>query len=348
MSEIAAPAPSPSSSTEGKYMVDAYENWAKAEGPPVHTGFSFDLNTLATAPWPRFGVNGAFCHLDGRCDYLTMWLLDIAAGKTTTPQQPMSEAVCHVISGRGTATVETAEGKQSFDFSPRAVFAIPMNARHSFKADSATRIAVVSDLRYMLELYRSEKFMFGNPARPAKHGPRAGNNQPVSILNVPTIETDIVADIADCPVQPSPDAGKDVRAMRILPEDSVLGIDVTEIASASYAKAQRLLPGIVTFCISGSGYTTAWIPGETDQRRVDWKSGVVFAPGLQMLHQHFNTGANPARLLGVQYGSVRFPMARDKALAFESSPARIAITDQDPAVESRFLLEVAQKGGRKA
>lgn len=344
MSEIATPAPS----TEGKYMVDAYENWAKAEGAPVHAGFSFDLNTLATKPWARFGVNGAFCHFEGRCDYLTMWLLDIGAGKSTTPQQPLCEAVCHVISGRGTATIETAEGKQSFDFGPRSVFAIPMNARYSFKADSAARIAVVSDFRYMIELYRSEKFMFGNPARPAKRGPRAGNNAPTTILGVPTIETDIVADLNDCPVQPSPDAGNGVRAMRILPNDCILGIDLTEIAPATYAKARRLLPGTVTFCVSGSGYTTVWTEGENTARRIDWKPGIAFAPGLQMFHQHFNTGSQAARLLGIQYGSVRFPMARDKAVAFEGQPVWIATADQDPGIESRFLQELAQNGVRKA
>jgi mannose-6-phosphate isomerase-like protein (cupin superfamily) len=318
MSEIVAPPASPGPSTEGKYMVDAYENWAKAEGAPVHTGFSFDLNTLVTGSWPRFGVNGAFCHLDGRCDYLTMWMLDIAAGKSTTPQQPMSEAICHVVSGRGTATIETAEGKQSFDFGSRAVFAIPMNARYSFKADAAARIAVVSDFRYMIELYRSEKFMFGNPARPAKRGPSADNNQPVTILGAPTIETDIVADLNDCPVQPSTEAG--VRTMRILPDDCILGVDLSEIAAGTNIKARLQLPGTITFCVSGQGHTTVWTEGESNQHRIDWKPGMVFAPGLQMSHQHFNTGTSPARLLGIQYGSVRFPMARDKTLVFGKQP----------------------------
>ena len=73
MSDDVANAPAP----EGKYMVDTYENWARAEGVPVHEGFALDLVTLTTKTWARMGVAGAMCHLSGRCDYLTMWLLDI-------------------------------------------------------------------------------------------------------------------------------------------------------------------------------------------------------------------------------------------------------------------------------
>ena len=112
MSDAAAPARAAASPEviAAKYMVHAYENWAKAEGPPVHEAPWFDLNAVATGPWPRLGVDGAFCHLTGRCDYLAMWLLDIPTGRASAFQHHLFDSACVVVSGHGTATIEGADG----------------------------------------------------------------------------------------------------------------------------------------------------------------------------------------------------------------------------------------------
>ena len=36
-----------------KYLVDPYDNWARAEGVPVVTAPVIDLAEVATAPWPQ-------------------------------------------------------------------------------------------------------------------------------------------------------------------------------------------------------------------------------------------------------------------------------------------------------
>jgi hypothetical protein len=61
-----------------KYLVDPYLNWAKAEGVPIVEGATLDLLTLETKPWARFGVNGTICHVEGRCDFLSAFLFELA------------------------------------------------------------------------------------------------------------------------------------------------------------------------------------------------------------------------------------------------------------------------------
>jgi mannose-6-phosphate isomerase-like protein (cupin superfamily) len=321
MTDIVAPAP------EGKYMVDTYENWARAEGVPVHEGFALDLAALATKPWARMGIAGAMCHLSGRCDYLTMWLLDIPGSGKSEPQRHLFDAVFHVVSGHGAATVEAADGvSHTFEFGPRAVFAVPMNARYRLSASGSerARIAVVSDFRYVLNLFRNEQFLFANPTRFDRGGMNFKiANTPSSHTGVTVLETSLVADAANCELAPSPEAGTRARSLQILPPDGILGIEVSELPGGATGTARKFLPGTAIFAMTGSGHTRYWVDGESEVERVDWRPGVVFAPGLQVVHQHVNTGSAPARLLGVQYGSLRYPMARDKALAFGGRLGRI-------------------------
>lgn len=70
---------------EKKFLLDPYLDWVAAEGPPVYEGFGLDLLALETGPWPRFDAKGAFCHVKGRGDFCTCYLLELDPGKPTAP-----------------------------------------------------------------------------------------------------------------------------------------------------------------------------------------------------------------------------------------------------------------------
>ena len=65
---------------QARYGVDPYLDWLKGEGVPVVEDFGVDLLDVATAPWPRFGVDGAVVHLKGRGDFVSIFVLDLAPG----------------------------------------------------------------------------------------------------------------------------------------------------------------------------------------------------------------------------------------------------------------------------
>jgi mannose-6-phosphate isomerase-like protein (cupin superfamily) len=353
--EIIAPAPA------GKYMVDAYDNWARAEGVPVHEALAFDLNKVATKPWARMGVDGAICYLTGRDDYLTIHLLDLPPGGRTEPQRHLFEAVFYVVSGRGSMTVETSDGTtHTFEWGPRSVFAVPMNAGYRlFNASGheRARVAVVSDMRYLLQLYRSESFLFANPVRfPDREGVPghyAGEGEFVAVRPGRHMwETNFVPDVAAIQLKEWAERGAGAASLRLMLADSVLGVHVSELPVGTYRKAHRHLPGYCIFAVAGTGYTLNWFEGDPEMTRIDWKPGVVYAPRLQLLHQHFNTGPTPARTLAVQYGSVRYPMTRDKAFTFDkgtdssvqSGGGQIEYADQPPGIHALFLEELKKAG----
>src|SRR5581483_6534639 len=96
----------------GKFMVDPYLDWVAAEGVPIHEGFGFDLLTLETALWPRFGVKGAIVHVKGRGDFMTVFLLEIPPGGKSAPMRHLCEAVFFVLAGQGSSIVEDHRGEK--------------------------------------------------------------------------------------------------------------------------------------------------------------------------------------------------------------------------------------------
>ena len=116
-----------------KFLLNPYLDWAKAEGPPIHEGFGVDLLAAETGAWPRLGdrCKGAFVHLRGRGDWMTVFVLDIPPGGSSAPQRHLYDEVFYVLSGHGSLVVETADGgKQTFEWGPRSLFAPPLNARY--------------------------------------------------------------------------------------------------------------------------------------------------------------------------------------------------------------------------
>src|SRR5579885_3169348 len=60
------PSPASGGGKGGGYGVDPYLDWLKQEGLPLTEDYGVYLFDVPTAPWPRYGVNGAAVHLKGR------------------------------------------------------------------------------------------------------------------------------------------------------------------------------------------------------------------------------------------------------------------------------------------
>jgi mannose-6-phosphate isomerase-like protein (cupin superfamily) len=307
------------------------------------------------------GVDGAFCHLTGRDDYLTIHVLDLPPGGRTEPQRHVFEAVFYVVSGRGSTTVETSDGAtHTFEWGPRSLFAVPMNAGYRLfnaSGQERARVAVVSDMRYLLQLYRSESFLFANPVRfPDREGTPehyAGKGEFLAVRPGRHMwETNFVPDVAAFELKEWAERGAGASSLRFLLADSILGVHASELPVGTYKKAHRHLPGYCIFAVTGTGYTLNWFEGDEEMTRIDWKPGVVYAPGLQVFHQHFNTGPAPARYLAVQYGSVRYPMIRDKVFIYDKGAdtsvkdggGQIEYADQHPTIHAMFLDELRKTG----
>ena len=349
---------------ELRYLLDPFKLWLEAEGIPVHEEFCVDLHTLPVGPWPRLGANGAAVNLKGRGDYVAMFLYELPPGAKSRPQQHLYEEVIVVVSGHGTTTVETADGKKhSFEWGPNSLFAIPLNARYQLFNGSGREIArLVSthDLPVTMNTFHQEAFIFDNPARfPEREGAGdtewyAGEGKFVPARRNRFLwETSFVPDVSTFALKPMDARGQGSSSIQFILADGVIHTHSSEMPVGTYKKAHRHSPDYHVYVVTGHGYSLCWNEGEQDFRRYDWAHGSVFAPTDMLFHQHFNTANVPARYFATAMGSSRYPFVAEKRqqklgvdVSVKEGGFQIEYEDQDPRIHRIFLDELAKAGIR--
>lgn len=82
--------------------------------------------------------------------------------------------------------------------------------------------------------------------------------------------------------------------------------------------------------------------------RVDWRDGSLFVPPAWWFHQHFNTGAEPARYLALKAGdSKKFKGILQHAQTETSVKLggdQIEYEDEDPEIRRLYREELAKSG----
>ncbi|MFM1814772.1 MAG: hypothetical protein RLZ98_1467 [Pseudomonadota bacterium] len=320
----------------GTYLVDAYEDWAKAECIPIHTGPSIDMLTADVGPWARFDANGAFCHVDGRCDFLSVFLLEIEAGKKTAPQQHLYEELCYVLSGTGETDIETPSGRQTIAWEPHSLISMPMNARyvHRNTGGNQARIAAVNDMRYLFNLFRNEAFIHETPITFPE---RTISNAVIDISGSEMSKASSVDGAKRLPVTMC---------------EGTISADVWQLEAGTYSDSKRQFQGVHLLGVSGEGYTLVTEDGTRDAARSDWRHGVLFSAPAMQYYQHFNSGKVPARFLTLELGSVQYPMFRHRRVdygdtsVYAAGRARIPAADLNSGLRAAWESEIAAKGVR--
>jgi quercetin dioxygenase-like cupin family protein len=341
-------------------MVDSYLDWAMAEGVPIHTGFAIDLMAVETRPWPRFGVNGAIIHVDGRGDHMTVLLLEIPPGRATEPQKHIFEASFYVLAGTGATAVEGYSGEPyQMEWGQHSVFAPPLNTRYRLfntSGEKPARVAISCNLPTVLNLFHNENFVFNNtgvfPDRLGAPNHFTGDGEMVLVRPGKDMwETNFVPDVSDFSLRAWTERGKGSAHIKFILADSVMHVHISEMPVGSYKKAHRHGPDAHIYIISGEGYSLLFYENDKDFVRVDWKPGWIFAPPDMMFHQHFNSSAVPVRYLACIQGNVRYPLTqhrRDIYAGVDKSVKegghQIEYRDQDARVHAMFLRELAAKG----
>ena len=343
-----------------KFLLDPYLDWAKGEGIPILEDFAVDLLAADTEPWPRLDTNGAFVHLKGRGDFVSVFLVDIPPGGGSSPQRHLYDEVFYVLSGHGSTTVETHDGLTlSFEWGPKSLFAPPLNAAYRLfngSGDAPARLASANNMTLIMNTFHSQAFIFDNPwrfpEREGKTGHFSGEGDLVRLSPGRHMwETNFVPDLSAFELMEWEARGAGSSNIKFILADSVMHAHCSEMPAGTYKKGHRHGPGAHVFTVSGHGYSLLWYQGDEDFVRHEWRHGVVMAPPDLMFHQHFNTGAGPARYLATSLGSHRYPFtARKKArksapdASLKDGGLQIDYEDQDPRIHPMFLDEL-DKGG---
>ena len=344
-----------------KLLLDPYGDWADAEGVPIIEGLSLDLFDVVTKPWARFDTPGAIVHLDGRGDFTNMFVLDLVPGGKSSPQRHMYEAVIYVIDGHGSTVVETSDGrKHTFEWQPKSLFALPLNAKYQHFNGSGkerARLSVVTNLPIMMNLFHNNDFIFANDFqftdRESGDNYFAGEGEFIPVRPGRNMwETNFVPDLSGFELKTWDARGAGSSNMKFILADGTMHAHSSEMPVGTYKKGHRHGPDFYVYTVHGLGYSLLWYPEDKDFKRIDWKHGVVFVPTEGLFHQHFNTNPTPARYLAIALGSMRYPFTESKRKLFgggvdtsvEKGGNQIEYENQDPRIHGIYLKDLKKNG----
>jgi mannose-6-phosphate isomerase-like protein (cupin superfamily) len=333
---------------------DAYIEWQKKEGVPVIRDFLFpDLKAIELGPWPRKGGRGAIINIPN--DTLTndAQIIEIGPGAYSEPEHHMYEEMVYILSGRGSTSVWYDEDKkQTFEWTAGSLFVVPLNAWYQHFNGSGSepiRYMAVTDLPPMLRQFQNEEFVFDNPFQfrdrfGGEAGFFAGEGK---LYNGRRWRTNFVPDAANLQVYGWKERGAGgSNAMLELPQCN-LAAHISQFPVGTYKKAHRHGPGAHLLILSGEGFSLMWREGQ-ERRKCDWKvGGMVIVPWEDCYHQHFNSGAEPARYLALRGAGGGFRPHRNAIHAdvnIKKGGSQVEYEDEDRDIHELFEGELAAHG----
>jgi quercetin dioxygenase-like cupin family protein len=347
-----------------RYGIDPYLEWVEKEGLAVAEDYGIDLFKVETAGWPRYDIRAAAVHLKGRGDFANMFLFDMAPGRSTAPQRHLYEEAIYVLEGSGSTQLEFSDGrKRSFEWGPKSLFAIPLNAKHRhFNASGRDRALFVSttDLPLVMNTFHNEDFIFQTEfdftERAGKNEYYSGEGDLITVRPGNHMwETNFVPDLASIELKSWGDRGAGGTNIMFVLADGTMHAHISEMPVGTYKKGHRHGPGFHVMCVTGHGYSLLWFDDGQDFRRIDWSHGVVFPPADQQFHQHFNTSNHPARYLATGVGGLRYPLTLTQrrsllgvkpgekgavSTSIREGGDQIEYEDQDPRIHRIWLEEM--------
>ena len=347
-------------------FLDPFLDWAKGEGIPIHLDFGHDLLALPTTRWDRYDARGCFALTHGRGDFCANYVLEVEPGKKTRPVKHLYEALFFVLSGHGSTTLTLPTGeKQTFEWGPKALFAIPLNCEYQIFNTSgreSARLSCTNDAPLALNHYHNEDFIFKNPATfPDRigatnafqgEGEHSAHVRTTGKSTLNLWETNFVPELTGFQLYELNARGKGSMNVFFQLANGTMHAHMSEIPVGRYKKAHRHAAGTHVHAIGGEGYSLLWFDGDSDFVELPWRHGFMYTPPFWMFHQHFNTCEIPARYLACSIGSARYPFISLRRVSNEGGGStsvkqggrQIEYEDQDPRIHRKFLDGIAKSG----
>ncbi len=353
MTDISDQSPEPVQA-EFKRPKPYYEIWQNNEGIPVHDMFHVDdLMALELGRWDRLGCDAAFLNLADHFISSAM-ILDLDPGQKTIPFRHMFETWVFVVRGKGETLVRQDNAQDTVvPWQSRSLFGPPLNTTYQHRntdSEERARILMVTNAPLTFNLYHSDKFVFENDFvfDDRYNGEQGYFNPTYEVMAPRYIRTNMVSDVRDYYLHEWKDRGNSARSIFLSMSHHTIGAHVSEFAPGTYKKAHRHGPGAHVIILQGRGYSLNW-PEGSEPKRVDWKENSMFSPPDMWYHQHFNTGAEPARYLalkskGAPEHPIRIGMPGPNADPETAKLHQIEYEDEDPQIYEDFAAELKRNG----
>jgi len=349
-----------------RFLLDPYVDWAKGENIPIHQDFGLDLLALETKRWDRYDAKGCFAHTHGRGDFMANYVIEVEPGRKTAPIKHLYEAFFYVLSGHGSTIVWLPNGEtRTFEWGPKALFAVPLNCKYQIfngSGQESARLSCTNDAPLTINLYHNLDFVFANEAQfpertgMSKHFDGDGDHtaykrgEKEATLNV--WETNFVHDLTSFKLYELDARGKGSLNVSFILADGTMHAHSSEIPTGRYKKAHRHAAGTHVHAVDGTGYSLLWYDGDEKFVEIPWRHGIMYTPPFWMFHQHFNTCDIPARYLACSLGSRRYPFISYRRVSGEGGGStsvkeggrQIEYEDQDPRIHRKWLEAIRETG----
>jgi gentisate 1,2-dioxygenase len=333
-----------------------YDKWQLGEGIPItKTFFVQDLKRVELKPWDRTGGNGAFINMEGAEGATGAYVSEIPAGKKLNPQRHLYEDLHFVLKGRGATTIWNEKGaKQTFEWQDGSLFALPLNCWYQHfngSGDEPARFFSVNSMPIVFNLFHNADFIFNTPRDfvdrfdgDPEYFSGKGKAYPGRVW-----DTNFIADARNFKLEEWKERGAAGKNVMLEMANGSMAAHISEFPIGTYKKAHRHGPGFNVIIIKGHGFSLFWRAGE-QPKRYDWQDGSVFTPPAMMWHQHFNTGASPARYLPPRLGGIKYSLGEgfgdvtkvDKDV--KAGGNQIEYYDEDPNIRKMFEEELGKSG----
>jgi len=340
-----------------KSPYEIYQEW---EEIPVHKGFIVeDLLALQLSEWQRSGGKAAFVNQDGAGGMCDTIVEEIPSGGQLKPQRHMFEKAVFILSGQGATTIWNEGGKKhTLEWQRGSLFSTPLNTWHQhFNAQGSEPVRLISltDAPVVINRYRNLDYIFNNNfvfADRYEGGADAWNGAGGRYLGQEikrgrVWESNFIADLWGFEPKDYKERGGDNRTTLFEFVDNTMSAHISEFPVGKYKKAHRHGAGAHIVMLTGSGYSYLWPEGEyANKRRVEWGRMSMFTPPMQWWHQHFNSGAEPARYLALKPWGFKFKVEdlKDTGEDVKKGGAQIEYEDQNPEIHKIFLGECKKSG----
>lgn len=330
-----------------------YRQWVEREGIPLVQGHYIpDLKTVAVQPWQRRGAQGVFINHDASDTSNDCYVLEMQPGGEVKAQRQLYEEMIYVLKGRGATTVWDNDGrKSSFEWREGSLFAIPLNAWHQHFNGSGSepaRFLAVTSAPSVINTFADADFVFNCDYQfRNRYSGEAEYFNGEGKLTGMVWETNFVADVPGFELLDYPERGAGGRNIKFTLARNQMGAHVSEFPIGTYKKGHRHGPGAHVVVLNGQGYSLMWPEGEPIQR-FDWQPGTLIIPPDRSFHQHFNTGATPARYLALRFSGNNEFLEKVRnvksSLSTRLGGDQIDYEDEDEQVRTMYAEACAKNG----
>lgn len=331
-----------------------YFRWQKEQGVPIHDTFYIEsLAAAEVAPWEVFGGNGCFINLTDSF-LVGCFVLEIPPGKSLNRVHHVFEGQVYVIDGTGHTVIEQpGYPALTVSWQKGSLFSPPLNTRYRHvnrHKDRPARLLVVNNAPLVMSLFRDERFVFGDDFVFDKRykGESDYFERPAKYLGSRLSQINYIRDLSKLDLYNWEMRGKGAKTTFLSLSDNSLAAHVSSFDVGTYKKAHRHGAGAHVVMLNGEGYSLLWKDGD-ERQQVKWRAGTMFAPPEWWWHQHFNTGAEPARYLAVRNNNPENPLRTGlpgfhNGVVTQFGRTQIEFDEEDPTIYADYAKALAANG----